>query len=216
MEKLGLQVAILAVCTSVSFHDYGKSINYHNDSSGFLLVKKTKGIELYEKWYEITNQEVAREVKVVYTINATIESAAALIESESLATQWNKSSSMYKIIPTDENSWISYIQYDLPWPMTNQDCVLQYSVSNVTDNHIIIDFKSVEHEIFPTSNNVIRIADVKGKWVFRETNIGTLVEYSITTMPSPTLPRWVTDPLVRNNLIDTMDEFRTILETSKN
>jgi hypothetical protein len=216
MEKLGIQLAILAICTSISFQDFARSAYSDNDSSGFLLVKKAKGIELYEKWYEITDNRMAREVKVVYTINATMESAAALIESESLATQWNKSSSMYKIISTDENSWISYIQYDLPWPMDNQDCVLQYSVSDLTDTHIIIDFKSVEHEIFPTSNNVIRIADIRGKWVFRETVTGTIVEYSITTMPSPTLPRWVTDPLVRNNLIDTMDEFRTLLETAKN
>ena len=123
---------------------------------------------------------------------------------------------MYKVIPKGENSWVSYIQYDLPWPMDNQDCVLEYSASSLKDDHIIIDFKSIEHEIFPVSTQIARITDIKGKWIFRETTTGTLVEYSITTMPSPTLPRWITDPLVRNNLIDTMDEFRTILELNKN
>lgn len=216
MEKLGIQLTILAVCTGMSFPDHAKSIITQSDSSGFLLVKKAKGIELYEKWHEITSNKMAREVKVVYSINTTIESAAALIESEDKATQWNKSSNMYRIIPKGENSWVSYIQYDLPWPMDNQDCVLEYSVSSLKENHIIIDFKSIAHEIFPTSNNVARIIDIKGKWIFTETTTGTEVEYSITTMPSPTLPRWVTDPLVRNNLIDTMDEFRNILEASKN
>lgn len=216
MEKLGIQLTILAICTGMSFPDYAKSISSQNDSSGFLLVKKAKGIELYEKWHEVATNRMTREVKVVYSMNATIESAAALIENENKATQWNKSSSMYKIIPKDENSWVSYIQYNLPWPMDNQDCVLEYSVSSLKENHIIIDFKSIVHEIFPTSNNVVRITDIKGKWIFRETTTGTVVEYSITTMPSPTLPRWVTDPLVRNNLIDTMDEFRNILETAKN
>ncbi len=215
MEKLGIQLIILALFTSSAFAD-DKRKTSACDSSGYLLVKKSKGIELYEKWYQISTTTKAREVKVIYTINASMASAAALIENESKATQWNKASSMYRIIPKDENSWISYIQYDLPWPMDNQDCVLQYVVSRSPENDLVIDFKSVDHEIFPVSSNITRISDVKGKWIFRQTPTGTQVEYSITTLPSPTLPRWVTDPLVRNNLIDTMDEFRAILEASKN
>ncbi len=170
---------------------------------------------MYERWNEITVDHMVREVKVVYTIKASIESAAALITNEDKATQWNKASSMYKIIANKKNEWVSYIQYDLPWPMDNQDCVLQYSALSEENKHII-SFKSIEHEIFPTSKNVTRIEDINGKWIFKPTATGTVVEYFITTTPSPTLPRWATDPLVRCNLIDTMDEFRNILEMTKN
>ena len=216
MEKFGIQLVVLAFCTGTSFPDYLlKTNNGQNDSSGYLLVKSAKGIELYEKWHEISASKLVREVKVAYRINTSIDSAAALIENESKAIHWNKGSCHYKIISKDENSWISYIQYDLPWPVDNQDCVLHYTVSHSSGNQIIIDFKSVEHEIFPALKNVSRIMDVKGKWIFQATAMGTRVDYSITTMPSPTLPQWVTDPIVRNNLIDTMDEFRNILEATK-
>ncbi|MEK6781783.1 MAG: START domain-containing protein [Bacteroidota bacterium] len=188
----------------------------HHDSSGYILVKKSKGIELYEKWHEITTDRMAREVKVMYTIHASAASAVSLLSDEAKATQWNKGSSMYQVITKDDHSWISYIQYDLPWPVDNQDCVLQYNSSYTINNHIVINFKSVEHVIFPSSKNISRITDIRGKWIFRETSEGLRVEYSITTTPSLTLPHWLTDPLVRNNLIDTMDEFRNILETSKN
>jgi len=213
MKKFSIQLHILAICTGLSFPDYGRSNVSLGDSSGFLLVKKAKGIELYERWNEISVDRMVREVKVVYTIKASIESAAALIMNENKATQWNKASSMYKIIANTNNDWVSYIQYDLPWPMDNQDCVLHYSAMSDEDKHII-NFRSIDHEIFPTSKNVTRIEDITGQWIFRPTETGTVVEYSITTTPSPTLPRWVTDPLVRNNLIDTMDEFRTILEAN--
>lgn len=217
MEKLGIQLIILILCTGSSCPTYTiEDKRSHSDSSGYRLVKKSKGIELYEKWYEITANKIAREVKVTYSINASIESAAALIENEAKATQWNKGSSHYKIIPKDENSWISYIQYDLPWPVDNQDCVLHYKVSHSVGEQIVIDFKSIEHEIFPVTKNVSRILEIKGKWIFKTIPTGTRVDYSITTMPSPTLPRWATDPIVRNNLIDTMDEFRNILEGAKN
>ena len=219
MEKLGIQLIVLAFCTGATFPAYLIEENYkrgHSDSSGYQLVKKAKGIELYEKWYEIASNKLVREVKVAYSINSSIQAAAALIENEMKATQWNKGSNQYRIIPKDDTSWFSYIQYDLPWPVDNQDCVLYYNVSLATPNQIIIDFKSVEHEIFPASANITRILDVRGKWIFNATPNGTRVDYSITTMPSPTLPRWVTDPIVRSNLIDTMDEFRKILEASKN
>ena len=214
MKKIRIQLQVLAICLCWPFQDYGRSTATYSDSSGYQLVKKAKGIELYERWYNITVDHLAREVKVIYNINASIESAEALITNENKATQWNKASCMYKIIPKNNNEWVSYIQYDLPWPMDNQDCVLQYSVSSEEDTRII-NFKSIQHEIFPSSKNVTRIEDINGKWIFRATATGTVVEYSITTTPSPTLPRWVTDPLVRNNLIDTMDEFRTILEANK-
>ena len=217
MVKLGIQLIVLILCTGPSFPAYLPDEKKGcSDSSGYHLVKKAKGIELYEKWYEVSTNQLAREVKVAYHINTSIQSAAALIENEVKATQWNKGSSHYKIIPKDENSWISYIQYDLPWPVDYQDCVLYYKVSQASGDQIIIDFKSVEHEIFPTSKNISRILDVKGKWILKATPTGTRVDYSITTLPSPTLPRWITDPIVRNNLIDTMDEFRNILEGSKN
>ena len=191
-------------------------LDYYIDSTGYQFLKKVKEIELYEKWYKVSNNQKAREVKAAYTIHVNIETAAALIEDEKKAMQWNKGSRLYRIIPMDDNSWISYIQYDLPWPLDNQDCVLQYNAYYLAFNIIVIDFKSVDHEIFPTLKNVSRLDKVKGRWTFKETSDGTRVEYLITTTPSATLPRWVTDPIVRNNLIETMDEFRDILEGVKN
>ena len=217
MEKLGIQLIILGIFTRTTFPGIvaGAKEDY-TDSTGYILVKKTKGIELYEKWIDLSSELKAREVKVVYTIHATMESAAALLDNEAKAIQWNKGSRLYKIIPIDDNSWISYIQYDLPWPFDNQDCVLQYTAYYLAYNNIVVDFRSVDHEIFPSLKNVSRLDKVKGRWTFKETPNGTRVEYLITTTPSTTLPRWVTDPIVRNNLIDTMNEFRNILEVIKN
>ena len=41
MKKLSIQLHILAICTGLSFPDYGSSNVSHGDSSGFLLVKKS-------------------------------------------------------------------------------------------------------------------------------------------------------------------------------
>ncbi|MGC1241633.1 MAG: hypothetical protein WA874_08595, partial [Chryseosolibacter sp.] len=54
--------------------------------------------------------------------------------------------------------------------------------------------------------------DISGKWVFTKTVEGFLVEYYITTRPSSTLPTWLTDPIIRNNLAETLRSFSKILE----
>ena len=108
-------------------------------------------------------------------------------------------------------NWICNIQYDLPWPLSNQDCVLQYREIYRADK-LVIGFKSIDHPMFPSQKGVMRIHDVQGKWVLTQNVQGIKVEYFISTTPVKTLPKWMTDPIIRNNLIRTMIEFRGILE----
>lgn len=75
-----------------------------------------------------------------------------------------------------------------------------------------IAFKSVDHPLFPEQKNVDRISGTSGKWILTKKTKGIQVEYFITTTPSKILPAWVTDPIIINNFLSTMKEFREILE----
>lgn len=181
------------------------------DTANFTLVKSSGNIEIYERWYPITPDLNAREVKATFTVKALPHQAAALIQDESTGKKWNKNTDSYRVLSGNENSWICYIQYDLPWPVSNQDCVLQYN-TNYHGESVTISFKAVEHPDFPKKHRVQRIPDISGKWVFTKTVEGFLVEYYITTRPSSTLPTWLTDPIIRNNLAETLRSFSKILE----
>lgn len=215
MEKFGFQLMILALCTGISFFDCfveGEISKLPEYSSEFVLVKKSHDIELYERWYKMESGQLSREVKAVCTINSSLDSAISLVRDESKGTAWNKGTNSFRIIPQKENGWLCYIQYSLPWPMDNQDCVLQNKPYFLSKDYAIISFRSIEHDSFPEFHGVHRIPYVKGKWVFRQKGEDIRTEYYITTTPSTILPSRITDPIIRHNLISTIDRFRSLLE----
>lgn len=184
------------------------------DTASFVLVKQNNGITLYERWYAINPHQQAREVKATFTVNAGSEAAVALIKDESRGRKWNRNTEEYRVLPSADNMWFSYIQYDLPWPVSNQDCVLRYD-QNYSGDSMEIVFRNTQHPAFPIQKRIQRIPEISGKWIFRETARGMDVEYYITTTPSATLPTWITDPIIRNNLIETLQHFKRILEQKR-
>jgi hypothetical protein len=188
--------------------------NCEIDTANFVLVKQDDGITLYERWYAVNENQHAREVKATFTVNAETDAAVALIRNESLGKKWNKNTEEYRVLPSAGGIWFSYIQYDLPWPVSNQDCVLRYD-QQYFDNSMEIVFRGTQHPAFPVQKRIQRIPEISGKWIFKESAQGIDVEYYITTTPSSTLPTWLTDPIIRNNLIETLQGFRKILEQKK-
>lgn len=181
------------------------------DTASFVLVKEDNGISLYERWYSVRPDLFAREIKATFIVNAGSEAALALLKDESKGRDWNRNIEEYKVLPGNSNFWFSYIQYDLPWPVSNQDCVLKYNHQYSADG-MKVSFHNSNHPEFPVQKRIQRIPEISGKWIFRESAEGLVVEYYITTTPSDTLPTWLTDPIIRNNLIQNFTDFRNILE----
>lgn len=181
------------------------------DTSSFVLVREANGVSLYERWYPMTPGLLAREIKATFRIRATPDLAVALIKDASRGKQWNKNTCTYKVVDLSAASWTSYIQYDLPWPLSNQDCVLQYEQILAPDTVSIL-FQGTSHPLFPEKARIQRIRELRGKWVFVRRDNEYQVDYFITTTPSKTLPGWVTDPIIRNNLVETLTSFRSLLE----
>lgn len=203
-------LALLCSFFCISVDGVGKHDN--PDTADFVLVKENNGISIYERWYSINAHQQAREIKATFHVKAEPHQAVALIKDESRGRQWNKNTEAYKILTQNENLWVGYIQYDLPWPVSNQDCVLQYN-QNYFGNALHVDFKETDHPSFPVRKRIQRIPEINGKWIFTESDEGIAVEYYISTTPSNTLPAWLTDPIIRNNLIETLEVFRRILES---
>lgn len=212
LMRLRAKWALLALMASffcISVDGVGK--NGGPDTANFVLVKENNGISLYERWYAFAPDQQARELKATFNVKADSYAAVALIKDAARGRQWNKNTKAYEIVRESDNLWFGYIQYDLPWPVSNQDCVLQYN-QNDLETGVLVEFQDADHPSFPPRKKIQRIPEIYGKWIFRESDDGISVEYYISTTPSNALPTWLTDPIIRNNLIETLTIFRTILE----
>ena len=191
----------------------GRIDDIRTDTAEFTLVKTERGISLYERWYPFTSTENARQLKATFTVRANSTAALTLLKDASKGEVWNKNTNAYKVVDVREDSWVSYIQYDLPWPVKNQDCVLRHQ-TRVDPDKVSVIFRDTDHPLFPVKNRVERIPEIKGKWIFKTSDDLLHVEYYIATTPSKRLPGWLTDPIIRNNLVETLHVFRRILESN--
>ncbi|MCB9283541.1 MAG: hypothetical protein H6563_05650 [Lewinellaceae bacterium] len=173
----------------------------------FKLVKVRGSVSLYERWFEVEPGLNVRELKAEFTVDASSMSAFNLLKDESRAPKWMQSLDVFDVVENQGSNWVSYVRYNIPWPLDDQDVVLRYRQSNV-DGAILVSFNSDAHASCPVKDGVSRMKGVSGSWLFQPTgNNQTKVTYKITTRNKSHFPRWVTDPLVQDNLMDTMNAF---------
>ncbi|WP_160716773.1 sterol desaturase family protein [Chitinophaga solisilvae] len=190
----------------------------HQLSDGsYKLVKQEKNIALYERWIAASGMESVREVKAVFTVKSDVRSVTQLLRSQEQGTNWNAHVKMYRVLlSSDSNQWTTYLKYKIPWPFGDQDCCLLYRFNPHTagERHGEITFESTSSSLFPVTADVSRITGTRGRWLMEDTGGSMKITYTITTNRSK-VPRWVSDPIVRNNLFSTMDDFRSILEKQR-
>ncbi len=187
-------------------------------ASDFELVKAGQNIALYERWVK-HNGHTVRELKADFMVKAaSAEAVVALLKNPAKGPRWNTNASNYKIAYTsNETVWLTYVRYKIPWPMDDQDCSLKYSFNKSDLNNPVcnIYFEGIYTESFPVIKNVTRITGTKGKWVFEKAKDGNAkITYQIVTDKSASVPRWVSDPIIHDNLFKTITEFRKLLEQS--
>jgi hypothetical protein len=182
--------------------------------SKYKLIRSDNGIQLYYKWINITENHKVRVLKLQLIIDESISDIRNTVIDEKQLKEWLssvKENSRIKLI--DSNNWYSYIQFEAPWPLKNQDCILKYNI-NHENNRINICFKNVPDYI-NYIEGVKRMGHLKGKWVLTPINEKkTLVEYEMYSNQTPVFPRWIVDPIIQKAMWKSIDNFRQLVNES--
>lgn len=198
--SLKMVLAVVLVCTGFQV--------FSQDGDEFELVKTSGGLALYQRWVEVEPGLKIRELKAEFTLNAGTQSCIALLKDSGRAPRWMQSLDEFQLLECQGDSyWTSYVRYSIPWPLEDQDVVLRYHLTPQNDA-VLISFQSCTHSAYPPKGGVTRMKGVTGSWHFKTKSNGqTFVTYKILTRNKSSVPRWVTDPVVQGNLIDTMNAF---------
>lgn len=182
--------------------------------AGFELIKQHGTIFLYERWVTPKEGEKVRELKTILTINSNIPAIVHLLTDDSRGTAWNTHAVAYKVAPgRGRNDRIIYIRYGMPWPFSDQDCCLFYHLRLQTGAKTILAFQSTEDPRFPQTARADRMTGIRGEWILERLDDGRVkVTYTITTDRNKKIPRWVSDPVIHNNLFSTMASFKRLAE----
>jgi len=136
----------------------------------------------------------------------------AFIYEDSKISQWQDNILEYKITPKNDSVWIAYSYYRIPWPLDNQDYLLTYSLLEKTENRIILAFNHLEDDGLYVIRKGVDRRPTMGRWELEKVAKGKIkVTYTITSLPLNT-PRFITDRLVHNNLMSTINKLITVAE----
>jgi len=186
------------------------------DKDGFLLVKKEGTISIYERWLTFPASDPpipAREVKGEFFYNSSVHNSLQLLQNESLIKRWQDHVSEYKIYPQhDSSTWLEYSYHDIPWPVSDQDHFMEYKVSSDKGGTFHIAFASkVDHRLAPVRKGVTRM-ELSGSWTFQQISPNRVkATYRIFSKPIG-IPRIFTDPIIRSNIMTTIEEYIALLE----
>lgn len=180
---------------------------------GYEIVRQDEKVFLYERWADFPGTTTkARGLKIIFTAATTPEKMLKVITEEAKLKEWQKNLGEFKGYPKNDTVWHVYTWYKMPWPLTDQDYYAEYKVLERSASRIVLTFEpAVNESVSPKRSKIDRMR-AYGKWVLEKTTTGkTKVTYFITGEPV-SIPRAVTDNIVRNNFMSTMNTLITVAE----
>jgi len=215
-------LVLLVFLLNTGFKKESRSNFFSNDPSTidvnakFNLVRSDDNISIYTRWIPVTETRSTRQLKAEFVIDCPAEKVVSVLRDEKSYTKWMKATKTYYRLKTiNENQWYSYVQFSIPWPLNNQDCILKYEVHECADPSKTEITLAGEPDFLQTYEAVERISHMEGSWVITKIGAGkSRVEYLVYSKQAPKFPTWITDPLIQKNLLKTMNAFREIVKNS--
>ncbi|MFH1296571.1 MAG: hypothetical protein ABIJ04_04775 [Bacteroidota bacterium] len=212
MKTNNLLLMMLLLSTLLWNNATGKNVaeKVDNDNDpGFVLVKDVSGIQIFTRWIPVTESRSARQIKSELVMKGTIATVLSVLRNDRSFTKWmNGTKDYYRVKTIDSSQWYSYVQFSIPWPLNNQDCIIKYEVSEDPPGGKTMIRLTGTPSYIRHFEGVTRIPHMEGSWII--TNLGhnkVKVEYSMFSNQKPSFPRWITDPIIQNNLLKTMAAF---------
>jgi hypothetical protein len=176
----------------------------------FRMLKNKNGIDLYYRWMQMSDGKQVRQMKAVLEINGGTEDVFKLLKDEKLAAGWIPSAEQFRnLTRIDGPEWVSYIQFAIPWPFADQDCILEYKSRVNASGETVIDFRT-NPDYIATVDGISRMKDINGSFVIRQLPNGhSILECYFLSEKASVIPRWITEPIITGSILNLMEALRT-------
>lgn len=180
----------------------------------YTLVRSDLNISIYAKWIPLNETTSTRKVKAVFSCSAGVDEVVSLISNDAAVTRWMSNVAAFdRLKSVSSNEWFSYLRYGLPWPLSDQDCIVHYVVEKSDGGQSARVLVTGIPDYLPPRDGASRISHLECEWVVSKTaDNRVVIEYSQYSKQPPKFPRKITDPLVQKALIRSLASFREIVE----
>ncbi|HSG67099.1 MAG TPA: hypothetical protein VK994_00235, partial [Bacteroidales bacterium] len=175
----------------------------------FRILKSRNGIDLYYRWMDMPGGNRVRQMKAVLNVDANTEDVITLLKDEERALHWISSAEKFQHLDTASlDEWVSYIQFSVPWPLADQDCILEFTRKVKANGEVLVEFKCNPGYITEV-DGMKRMTDINGCFVLKPCDKGDcILECYFLSSKASVIPRWITEPIITGNILNMMEALR--------
>ena len=190
--------------------------SYCNPDDSFNKLKSSNGIDLYYRWMKMPDGNKVRQLKAVLDVQGGSEEVITLLRDEAHAMEWIRSAQQYSILTsTSGSAWINYIRFSVPWPLADQDCILEYNIEETSSGETWIHFKCVP-EYLELVDGVSRMKEICGSIVVKSlSDQHSRLECYFLSKKASVIPRWLTEPIITGSILNVLEGMRNQLAEQK-
>lgn len=178
-------------------------INAQEKQTAWELAKSENNIDISYRWIEVSKKQKIREMKVEFNVVAEVSLILRQFTNSSNLKKWQSSVDECKISDVSGNHWLTYMSFDLPWPLKSKDLITKNELIETNDFSLIKMTSTPNAKPYHKGKN--RINSLESKWKFiPQKNGNTKVIYTTLTYDKPEFPRSVTDPIIQKKLIESI------------
>ncbi len=183
------------------------------------LLRDKDGIKVYKKHIEGSK---FYEFKGVTVVNAKIEAVAEVMLDFKAMTKWILFVEEFRVLKglekkNNDFNMSAYISIDLPWPISNRDCIMSITGELSNNNtKITADTVALRKQVVPLKEGYIRLTKITNKWVIESiADNMTSISYSISADPEGYIPAWTVNPIIKNQPFHTLRDLRKMAKLPK-
>ncbi len=188
-------------------------LNAATPEGDFRILKSRKGIDLYYRWMAMPDGNRVRQMKAVLEVEGTPSEVMSLLKDEQKAVRWISGAEAYEnLTQAGGSDWFSYLLLSVPWPLSDQDAILEYHSYANERGETVVDFACRPDYLDPV-DGVSRMKDITGSFVIRPLPGGKcILECYFLSHKRSVIPVWLTDPIITGNIISLMESLREELK----
>lgn len=187
------------------------SANSQKVLSPWKLSKQSENIKISYRNLEVGDTLKTRQMRISFLVEASPDELISMFQDADRFSSWSARIKDCEILHDDEDAWVNYSLYNIPWPFEQKDIVTAYQIVKSLNNTTL--FIKGEPNRLPYKKGISRIGKYEGRWVFTPIENGqTKVDFYSISFTRPVLPRFVQDPIVQGILLDSIKRLKNLTE----
>ena len=179
--------------------------------SDWETARTSETVELQYRWLKLGDTLKTRELRSIFTVNASIDAIVTQLSTASDFESWSARIKKCETYEKSDDGWIMYSYFDIPKPFKQRDLVARYSF-HTEGSKTIINVEAIP-EYLPELKKVHRMKNYSGYWILEQNGKHkTDVKFHSTSFSKPVLPRFIMDPIIQRMLIRSFEKLINLSE----